>query len=185
LIRGHPYVNPKKASASLYHATTSKKRGGRTQTNFAFRVRIGEYELEISGSRKEVLDTIGELPSLIVKVHKAFETVKPKTVATLTVKTEDTEEKGAQKYPRIGPAQDCDEAVIRVLETDWGKWRPRTLDELKEALRANGLNYPGRVLAGVLMGLVRKGKIRRWNTDAGFVYILVEKEALETKGEHL
>jgi hypothetical protein len=57
------------------------------------------------------------------------------------------------------------------------------LDELREALQANRLAYSGRMLSGVLMGLVKKGKIRRWNTDAGFVYILVEQEALSVKGE--
>jgi len=81
-------------------------------------------------------------------------------------------------YPKIQRTDECEEAVLRVLETDWGKWRPRTTAELKEALRANELSFSGRVFAGVLMGLVRKGKVRRWKTDAGFVYILAEKEAL-------
>ncbi len=145
---------------------------------------MGEYEVEIGGTREEVLKTIAELPNLIANVHKAFETVKPKTVATLTVKTEPCKaEVQSQKYPKIVRTENCDEAVIRVLETDWGKWRPRRIEELKEALQANGLNYPGRVLAGVLVGLVKKGKIRRWSTDAGFVYILVEDEALSKRGE--
>jgi hypothetical protein len=87
-----------------------------------------------------------------------------------------------QKYPKISPTQDCEEAITRILHTDWGKWRPRTVEELKEALQANGLDYPVRVLTGTLSGLVKKGKIRRWNTDAGFVYILVENEALGQGG---
>jgi hypothetical protein len=153
-------------------------------TDFAFRVKIGEYEVEIKGTREEVKKTIEELPILITNVNKAFDIIKPKTVATLTVKTGTTkEETHTQKYPKITPTENCDEAVIRVLETDWGKWRPRTIDELREALQANGLNYSGRVLATVLMGLVKKGKIRRWNTDAGFVYILVEEEALSIRKE--
>jgi hypothetical protein len=49
---------------------------------------------------------------------------------------------------------------------------------LKEALKANGLRYPGRTLAGVLLGLVRKGEVKRWKTDAGCVYILAEEEVL-------
>jgi len=153
-------------------------------TDFAFRVKIGEYEVEIKGTREEVKKTIEELPILITNVNKAFDIIKPKTVATLTVKTGTTkEETHTQKYPKITPTENCDGAVIRVLETDWGKWRPRTIDELREALQANGLNYSGRVLATVLMGLVKKGKIRRWNTDAGFVYILVEEEALSIRKE--
>jgi hypothetical protein len=140
---------------------------------------MGEYEVEINGTREEVLKTIEELPSLTVNVHKAFESLKPKTVATLTLKKEGAKEEALmQKYPKILRTEKCDEAILRILETDWGKWRPRTVTELKDALKENKLNFSGRILAGVLMGLVRKGKVRRWKTDAGYVYILAEKEAL-------
>jgi len=154
------------------------------QKSFAFRVKLGEYEVEVRGTREEVLKTVEDLPTLILNVHKAFESVKPKTVTTLTVKTEPAKkETQTQKYPKIQATENCEEAIVRILETDWGKWRPRMLDELREALQANRLAYSGRMLSGVLMGLVKKGKIRRWNTDAGFVYILVEQEALSVKGE--
>jgi hypothetical protein len=149
---------------------------------FVFRVRLGEYELELCGERGEVLRTVREdLPELVSSVQRAFEGVKPKTVATLTVKKEPAKEEaviGAQKFPKIVRTEKCDEAVLRLLETDWGKWRPRMIDELKEGLKANGLAFSGRELAGVLLGLVRGKKLRRWKTDAGFVYILAEKEAL-------
>jgi len=152
-------------------------RGGRG--GFVFRVKMGEYELEISGTREEVLRTVEELPSLIGDVDKAFEGLKSKTAAKLKVKTEaDREEALLRKYPKVLRTEKCDEALLRILETDWGKWRPRTIEELKEALKANELSFSGRILAGVLMGLVRKGKVRRWKTDAGYVYILAEKEAL-------
>lgn len=149
------------------------------EISFGFRVRMGEYEVEVSGTREEVLKTIEELPRLMAGVYKAFEGLKPKTVATLTVKKEAAKEEAAvRKYPRILHTEDCGEAVLRVLESDWGKWRPRTVVELKEALRASGLSFSGREVAGVLLGLVRKGRIRRWRTDAGCVYILAEKEAV-------
>ena len=147
--------------------------------NFAFRVKIGEYEVEINGSREEVLKTIKELPGLMADVYKALESSKPKTTATLTVKTAAAKKEApAQKYPRILRTKSCSEAILRILETDWGKWRPRTVVELKEALKANGLRYPGRTLARVLTGLVKKRKVRRWKTDAGYVYILAEEEVL-------
>jgi len=150
---------------------------GESRGAFAFRVKIGEYEVEISGAREDVLKTIGELPDLMADVHGAFEGLKPKTVATLTVKTEAPKEEAVtQKYPKISPTENCDEAVLKILETDWGKWRPRTSNELKEALKANDLRYSGRTFAGVLMGLVRRRRVRRWKTDAGYVYILAEKE---------
>lgn len=147
--------------------------------NFVFRVKLGEYEVEICGVREEVLKTVEDLPDLMASVYSAFEKVRPKTVTTLTVKSEaPKEEVSGQKYPKISRTQDCDEAILKILETDWGKWRPRNIGELKEALKANGLQYSGRVFAGVLLGLVRKKKVRRWKTDAGHVYILAEKETL-------
>jgi len=146
---------------------------------FGFRVKMGEYEVEINGTREEVLKTIEELPDLASNVYKAFESLKPKAVTTLTVKKEAArEEAPKQAYPKILRTDKCDEAVLRILETDWGKWRPRTIAELKEALSANELDFSGRILAGVLLGLAKKGAVRRWKTDAGHVYILAEKEAL-------
>lgn len=146
---------------------------------FVFRVKFGDFEVEISGGREEVLRTIKELPGLMVDVCRAFEVSKPKTSATLTVKTAGGKgEAAVEKYPKVLRVKSCGDAVLKVLETDWGKWRPRTVGELKGALKANGLRYPGRTLSGVLLGLVRKGKIRRWKTDAGCVYILAEEEVL-------
>jgi hypothetical protein len=158
-----------------------KKTAKEAVGNFTFRIKLAEHEVEINGTRDEVLKTIEDLPNLVTKVSKAFETAKPKTVATLTVKTEAPKEdtlSAKEKYPKILQTENCDEAILRILETDWGKWRPRTVDELRGALKANGLQYSGRVLANVLMGLAKKQKVRRWQTDAGYVYILAEKEAL-------
>jgi len=173
------YVNSKRSYCFLYFGMTLPKRRVKEEEkgNFAFRVKIGEYEVEISGDYDEVVKTIKELPSLMVEVYRAFESVKPKTTATLTVKKAAAREGApAEKYPKISHAKSCGEAVVNVLETEWGKWRPRTVAELKGALKANGLRYPGRSLSGVLAGLVRKGKVRRWKTDDGYVYILAEAE---------
>jgi hypothetical protein len=165
----------------IYRGIDLQERRGKTaHGNFCFRARMGEFEIEINGQHAEVLRTIEELPSLMINVHKAFESAKPKKVTMLTVKTEAPKQEtvASEKYPKILPTESYDEAILRILETDWGKWRPRTFDELKEALRTNGMDYPGRTLAAVLMGLVKKEKVRRWNTDTGNVYILAEKEAL-------
>ncbi|MGB9740149.1 MAG: hypothetical protein ACP5IM_01350 [Candidatus Bathyarchaeia archaeon] len=151
---------------------------------FALRFRMGEYEVEVSGAKEEVLKTIEDLPNLAANIQKAFQELKPKTIAKITVKTEPTkEEPTLQKFPKIAPTEKCDEAILRVLESDWGKWRPRTINELHDALVANKLDFTGRVLSGALLGLVRKGIVRRWKTDADYVYILAEKEALAQKAE--
>ena len=153
---------------------------------FAFRVKIGECEVEIRGTQEEVTKTIENLPSLVTNISKAFESAKPKTVATLTVRTEASKaatEAPEQTYPKIASPANCEEAVLRFLETDWGKWRPRTMEELQEAMKVSGLKYPGRTLGATLDALAEKGMVRRWDTNTGFVYILAEEKTSSSGGK--
>jgi predicted transcriptional regulator len=156
---------------------------------FAFRIKLGDYEVEIKGTPEEVTKTLKDLPNLVANVHKAFESVKPKTVATLTVKTEPaakSKEKTkapAQTYPTITSVVNCKEAVLGLLETDWGKWRPRTMEELSDAMKSNKITYTKHTLERTLNKLAEKGKVRRWNTNTGFVYILAEKKPSSAGGE--
>jgi predicted transcriptional regulator len=155
---------------------------------FAFRIKLGEYEVEIHGTPEEVQKTLKDLPNIVANVHKAFENVKPKTVATLTVKTEptaktkETPKTPAQTYPKISDVVNCQGAVLGLLETDWGKWRPRTMEELNDAMKANKITYTQRTLERTLNKLANKGMVRRWNTNTGFVYILAEKKSSRSGG---
>ena len=133
---------------------------------FSFRVKMGEQEIEISGTREEVIKTIEELPSLVASISKAFESTKNVGTASKSV---------TSAYPSIS-AGGCSEAVLQLLETDWGK-EPRTLTEIGEALKANALHYPSSTLSGVLAWLVRKNKIKRWKADKGYVYVLAGGKA--------
>jgi len=126
---------------------------------FSFRVKMGQQEIEISGTREEVIKTIEELPSLVASISKAFEN---RGVASQPV---------ASTYPSISSSASCSEAVLLLLETDWGR-HSRTLTELGEALKANAVYCPSTTLSGVLAWLVRKNKIKRWKTDRGYVYVL-------------
>lgn len=153
----------------------------KTSKVFGFRLRVGDWEVEISGSRDEVLKTVEELPVLVAHILKAFGSVRSRPVTTLTVKKKAAREKKnavQYEYPKISKIKKCDEAVLRILESNWGKWRPRTVSELKEALNANKLSFSGHVVNRVLSALVKTGKVRRWKTDAGYVYILAEEETL-------
>lgn len=176
-------LEPRKARGkTLSVRKTSHRSVEEDKARFSFRVRIGEHEVEIAGTREEVTRTIENLPSLVVNIQKAFDTMKPKTVTTLTVKTEakpkSTSEEPAQVFPKIATPTNCEEAVLRILGTDWGKWRPRTVEELREAMKANELKFSDRVLSGTLNALSDKGMVRRWNTNTGFVYILAEAKNL-------
>ena len=134
---------------------------------FSFRVKMGQQEIEISGTREEVIKTIEELPSLVASISKAFESTKNRDVASQPV---------ASTYPSISPSSSCSEAVLKLLETDWGG-QARTLTELGEALKANAVHYPSTTVSGVLAWLVRKNKIKRWKTDRGYVYVLAGGKA--------
>ena len=43
---------------------------------FSLRIRFGEYEVELCGTRKEVLETLNDLSALVANVSKAFEEAK-------------------------------------------------------------------------------------------------------------
>ena len=165
------------------------KKSDKKPESFSFRIKLGEYEVEIKGTHDEVTKTLENLPNLVTNVHKGFEIAKPKTVATLTVKTEPpvkakaTPKKSAETYPKIASVTNCKEAVLSLLETNWGKWRPRTMEELKDAMKSNKIKYNKRSLTGTLNKLAAKGMVRRWNTNTGFVYILAEEKPLSSGGE--
>jgi len=135
---------------------------------FSLRVKFGSHEIEISGTHEEVIKTIEELPGLVASVSKAFDAAninvtQPQSTPTL--------------YPTISSSANCSKAVLKLLKTDWGKQQPRTLPELVEAMKANALHYPPTTLSGVLVWMVKKGRIKRWKTDKGYVYALAGQEA--------
>lgn len=148
---------------------------------FSFRVKMNQNEVEISGTQKEVLKTIENLPKLIENISKAFAHMNSEVATTektpVTVRLTSPTAVPSKMYPSIKKAKNCSQAVLKLLETEWGAWRPRTMSEIVEALKANAIHYPSTTLSGVLSWLVKKGKVRRWKTDAGYVYILAEKEA--------
>jgi hypothetical protein len=151
--------------------------------SFSFRVKSGDYEVEISGTRKEVLGALDDLPTLMAKVLKGVEQAKLKATAslpkplTLRATSPSTSKNVTGQsipIPSIPPAKQFSQSILSLLETDWGRWRPRTMPEITEALKANAIHYPATTLSGVLTWLVKRGKVRRWKTDEGYVYILAE-----------
>ncbi len=127
---------------------------------FSFRAKIGQHEIEISGTREEVMKTLEELPRLMENIQKAFELTSNK----------ETTKSVSSAFPSISSSS-CSEAVLQLLSSDWGR-QPRTLPELGKALKANAVYFPSTTVSGVLAWLVRKNKIKRWKTDKGYVYVL-------------
>jgi len=138
-------------------------------TPFCLRVRLGRCEIEVSGSRDDVLKTFEDLPKLVATVSEAFGSFG---IEAAEASVQARPALGASAYPSIESCGNCSDAVLRLLETDWGRQQPRTLPELIEAMRVNAIHYPATTLSGVLSWLVRKGKIKRWKTEKGYVYVL-------------
>ncbi len=140
---------------------------------FSFRVKMGQMEIEISGTREEVMKTIEELPKLMETVSNAFGSTKNRE-----------ETKSVSSVFPFVSSSSCSEAVLQILTSDWGR-QPRGLTELGAALKANAVYYPSTTLSGVLSWLVRKNKIKRWKTDKGYVYVLAggRKENGKDTGE--
>lgn len=135
---------------------------------FSFRVKLGQHEIEVSGTREEVIETIENLPHLVASVSEAF--------GKANIRANSFKSAVHVEYPSIPSSVNCSKAILTLLETDWGKQQARTLTELVEAMKANALHYPPTTFSGVLVWLVKKGKVKRWKTDIGYVYALVGKE---------
>jgi len=154
---------------------------------FSLRVRLGQYEVEVSGSKDDVLRTFEDLLNLVAVVSEAFsqadaEAPSNKTpmqsASPMPLSQSLSPSAGASAYPSIQSSGGCADAVVRLLVTDWGRVAPRTLPEIVEAMRINAVHYPVTTLSGVLNWLVRKGKVKRWKTDKGYVYVLAQATAM-------
>jgi len=138
---------------------------------FSLRVRLGQCEVEISGSRDEVLHTVEDLPRLVAVISEAFSQVGVEVSQNETSAP-------APVYPSIQSTGGCADAVLRLLTAQWGRAAPRTLPEIVEAMRVNAVHYPATTLSGVLNWLVRKGRVKRWKTDKGYVYVSAQAPAM-------
>ena len=141
---------------------------------FHLKVRIGDMEVELGGDKDEVLSTLDELSSIVGKVTHAFEIeslVPPGAPEQVKV-----EAASLLDYPKINRTSKCGDAVVALLTEDWGNI-PRTISELREAMEANAIFFPKTTLSGVLVWLVKKGRIRRWkDKKRGYLYVISEPE---------
>jgi hypothetical protein len=129
-------------------------------------------EVELGGIKEEVISTLDNLDGIVDKVSEAFDLGNRSIVR----KTEGPKAQSQSiKFPRISRTTQCGEAVVSLLSTDWGI-TPRTISELREGMEANAIFFPKTTLSGVLVWLVKKGKIRRWkDKKRGYLYVLNEE----------
>ncbi|MCW4035847.1 MAG: hypothetical protein NWE75_01510 [Candidatus Bathyarchaeota archaeon] len=141
---------------------------------FRLRVRIGDMEVELGGEKSEVLSTLDDLGEIVGKINVAF---NDGTKSKIVQVAQPPEEPSPLDYPKIGRTNQCGEAVVSLLSTDWGK-TPRAIGELREAMEANAIFFPKTTLSGVLVWLVKKGQLRRWkDKKRGYLYVINRPEA--------
>jgi hypothetical protein len=141
---------------------------------FHLKVRIGDLEVELGGDKDDVLSTLDELSNIVGKVTHAFEVERLVSVGTPAQK--EVEAASMLDYPKINRTSKCGDAVVALLTTDWGN-NPRTISELREAMEANAIFFPKTTLSGVLVWLVKKGRVRRWkDKKKGYLYVINEPE---------
>ena len=131
-------------------------------------------EVELGGDREEVLSTLDQLSGIVNKVSNAFE-IETSALVDAPEQIE-ADASSILDYPKINRTSKCGDAVVALLTTDWGK-NPRTISELREAMEANAIFFPKTTLSGVLVWLVKKGRIRRWKDKRrGYLYVINEPE---------
>ncbi|RLG92607.1 MAG: hypothetical protein DRO36_00935 [Candidatus Hecatellales archaeon] len=146
------------------------------ESRIILKVRVGGYEVQFEGSRENVLRMLEEdLPKIVESLSK----VKPETVqpSTEVVSSEKPllEAQMEESYPSI-QAKSCAEAILALLSTPWGRKKPRSLSEIKAALEVNALHYSGKVIGFTLTRLTKRQKVRRWKTEAGYVYTIASPQ---------
>ena len=141
---------------------------------FRLKVRIGDMEVELGGDKEDVLSTLEDISSIVEKVTHAFEVES--LVLSEAPAQRKVEAASILDIPKIGRTSKCGDAVVALLTTDWGN-NPRTISELREAMDANAIFFPKTTLSGVLVWLVKKGRIRRWkDKKRGYLYVINEPE---------
>lgn len=138
------------------------------------RIKIGNNEIEISGSPGNISKMLEDLPIIVDKVSTSFSTVAPVSErSTAKQKQAKLPEEG---FPTIS-AQigiSCPEAIKAILSTGWGIKKPRNLGEIMEAMRVNALHFPKGTIKGRLTDLTKKGALRRIKGSKGYSYVVAK-----------
>ena len=76
--------------------------------------------------------------------------------------------------PQLTPGSGCSESVREMLQSNWGRQEPRSMNEIIEVLEENALYFPKGTISGVLTGLVKRGHLRRLKKGSVWAYVYVK-----------
>jgi hypothetical protein len=138
---------------------------------FTIKIKAKDNEIELSGSKEDVMDALNNINDIMAKVTRTF--TNPSTVqSTLQVPPSTTK----RKFPSISVSPDtpCPDTILKLLSTDWGREKPRRLRELLEAMKVNAIHYPIGTVKGRLTDMTKKGFLRRVREGREYAYIRVK-----------
>ena len=143
------------------------------EKRFSIRLRIGNNEIELSGSHEDVMNTFQNIGELVSRTSDAFGQTPYQPPAQ---HNEPVHKNSDESFPSISidPATPCPDAIVQILSTDWGKKEPRTLGELLAAMKVNAIHYPEGTVKGRLTDLTKRGVLRRISSPKGYEYILIK-----------
>ncbi|RLG59537.1 hypothetical protein DRN86_04080 [Candidatus Geothermarchaeota archaeon] len=133
-----------------------------------FRIRVGDYEIEVKGSLEDVKDLLERSMGYISKM-----------IAKLPERSYTKEIKGEESIKETLPPIEVSEKesvtsiLSKIFSTKWAS-KPRTLREIIEALESMGLHYPKSTVAVSLMRLAKRNVIRRIKKENIYVYVPVK-----------
>ena len=144
--------------------------------SLTIRIKIGNNEIEISGSPEDIPKTLEDLPKIVGKVSTFFNTITPTSNAITTIPKQEPLKTAEDIFPTIGSQMgiSCPKAIITVLSTEWGRKKPRNLGEIMEAMKVNALHFPTGTIKGRLTDLTKKGMLRRIKSEKGYGYIVAK-----------
>jgi hypothetical protein len=137
---------------------------------FTIKIKAKDNEIELSGSKEDVMDALNNITEIMTKVTRTF--TNPSTVQS-TLQIPPTTK---SKFPSISVSPDtpCPDTILKLLSTDWGREKPRKLRELLEAMKVNAIHYPIGTVKGRLTDMTKKGFLRLVKEGREYAYIRVK-----------
>jgi len=145
------------------------------ENRLTVRIKLGEFEVEVSGLREEVLSTLDSISEIVGKVSKAFTEAPIPSKIVVGAKAPVQAPVVEVELPSIKAPSGVTDAILKLLSTDWGR-TPRTLKELVEAMEANAVYYSVGSISGTLTRLTKEGTVRRLKKDLEYAYVLTKVE---------
>ena len=138
---------------------------------FTIRIKTRHYEMELAGSRTDVMQTLGELSVIMDKITDAFNS--PQVLPTLLPHESDKDLEDTPPTISVHAGISCPDAIIAVLSTGWGRKQPRNMRKILETMKVNALHFPVGTVKGRLTDLTKKGRLRRIRGAKGYSYVVV------------